>query len=140
MTRTVSKTCPIRTGAVVFRSRNCFESSVPRMIKTWRGDSTLIRPVCATGVLNLSPCSGVGKPKKDALLWSYHFFLKSIVLYCIVLYCIALHCIALHCIALHCIALHCIALHCIVLHCIALNCIVLYWRQRSCLCFTYLIK
>ena len=64
------------------------------------GDSTLIRRVCATGVLNLSPCSGVGKPKKDTLHWSYHFFLKSIVLYCI----------------------------------------VLYWRQRSCLCFTYLIK
>ena len=46
-----------------------------------RGDSTLIRRVCATGVLNLSPCSGVGKPKKDTLLWSYHSFL----LYCIVL-------------------------------------------------------
>ena len=52
------------------------------------GNSTLIRRVCATGVLNLSPCSGVGKPKKDTLLWSYHSFLKSIVLYCIVLYCI----------------------------------------------------
>ena len=46
------------------------------------GDSTLIRRVCAIGVLNLSPCSGVGKPKKDTLFWSYH----SIVLYCIVLY------------------------------------------------------
>ena len=45
------------------------------------GDSTLIRLVCATGVLNLSPCFGVGKPKKDTLFWSYH----SIVLYCIVL-------------------------------------------------------
>ena len=50
------------------------------------GDSTLIRRVCATGVLNLSPCSGVGKPKKDTLLWSYRSFLKSIVLYCIVSY------------------------------------------------------
>ena len=36
LTRTVSKTCPIRnvhfqrrSGAVLFRSRNCFESSVP---------------------------------------------------------------------------------------------------------------
>ena len=28
------------------------------------GNSTLIRWVCATGVLNLSPCSGVGKPKR----------------------------------------------------------------------------
>ena len=37
-----------------------------------RGDSALIRRVCATGVLNLSPCSGVGKPKKDILFWSYH--------------------------------------------------------------------
>ena len=51
-----------------------------------RGGSTFIRQVCATGVLNLSPCSGVGKPKKDTLLWSYHSFL--IVLYCIVLYCV----------------------------------------------------
>ena len=49
------------------------------------GDSTLIRQVCATGILNLSPCSGVGKPEKDTLLWSYRSFLKSIVLYCIVL-------------------------------------------------------
>ena len=54
------------------------------------GDSTLIRRVCATIVLNLSPCSGVGKPKKDTLLWSYGSFLKSIVLYCIALYCIVL--------------------------------------------------
>ena len=48
---------------------------------------------------------GVGKPKKDTLLWSYCSFLKSIVfvLYCIVLYCIALHCIVLYCIALYCI-------------------------------------
>ena len=46
------------------------------------GNSTLIRRVCATGVLNLSPCSGVGKLKKDTLLWSYHSF------YCILLYCI----------------------------------------------------
>ena len=44
-------------------------------------DSTLIRRVCATGVLNLSPRSGVGKPKKDTLFWSYHSFLKSVVLY-----------------------------------------------------------
>ena len=48
------------------------------------GDSTLIRRVSATDVWNLSPCSGVGKPKKDTLLWSYHFLL----IYCIVLYCI----------------------------------------------------
>ena len=78
------------------------------------GGSTLIRQVCTTGILNLSHCSGVGKPKKDTLLWSYCSFLKSVVLYCIVLYCIV-HCIALHCIALHCIALHCIVLYCIVL-------------------------
>ena len=50
------------------------------------GNSVLIRRVCATGVLNLSPCSGVWKPKKDTLLWSYHSFL----IYCIVLYCIVL--------------------------------------------------
>ena len=57
-------------------------------------NSTLISLVCATGVLNLSPYSGVGKPKKDALLWSYRSFL---VLYCIVLYCIVLYCIVLYC-------------------------------------------
>ena len=56
------------------------------------GDSTLIRRVCATGVLNLSPCSGVGKPRKDTLLWSYRSLLYF-VLYCIVLYCIVLYCI-----------------------------------------------
>ena len=43
------------------------------------GDSALIRRVCATGVLNFSPCSGVGKLKKDGLL------------YCIVLYCILIN-------------------------------------------------
>ena len=85
------------------------------------GDSTLIRRVCATGVLNLSPCSGVGKPKKDTLLWSYRSFLKSIVLYCIVLYCIVLYCIVLYCIVLYCIVLYCIVLYCIVLYCIALE-------------------
>ena len=68
------------------------------------GNSTLIRQVCATGVLNLSPRSGVGKPKKDTLFWSYH----SIVLYCIVLYCIVLYCIVLYCIVLYCIVLYCI--------------------------------
>ena len=68
------------------------------------GDSTLIRRVYATGVLNLSPCSGVGKPKKDTLLWSYHFLL----IYCIVLYCIVLYCIVLYCIVLYCIVLYCI--------------------------------
>ena len=52
------------------------------------GGSTLIRRVCATGVLNLSPCSGVGKPRKNTLFWSYHSFFQSIVLYCVVLYCI----------------------------------------------------
>ena len=56
-------------------------------------DSTLIRWVCATDVLNLLPCSGVGKPKKDTLLWSYHFLL----IYCIVLcYCIVLYYIVLY--------------------------------------------
>ena len=74
------------------------------------GNSTLIRPVCATGVLNLSRCSRVGKPKKDTLLWSYHFFLYCIVLYCIVLYCIVLYCIVLYCIVLYCIVLYCIVL------------------------------
>ena len=118
-----------------------------------------IRWVCATDVLNLSPCSGVGKPKKDTLFWSYHFFialycivlycialycivlycivLYCIVLYCIVSYCIVLYCIVLYCIVLYCIVLYCIVLYCIVLYCIVLYCIVLYWRQRSCLCFTY---
>ena len=64
------------------------------------GNSTLIRRVCATGVVNLSPCSGVGKPKKDTLLWSYRSFLKSIVLHCIVLYCNVLYCIVMYCIVL----------------------------------------
>ena len=65
-------------------------------------NSTLISLVCATGVLNLSPYSGVGKPKKDTLLWSYRSFL---VLYCIVLYCIVLYCIVLYCIVLYCTVL-----------------------------------
>ena len=104
------------------------------------GNSTLIRRVCATGVLNLSPCSGVGKLKKDTLFWSYHsIVLYCIVLYCIVLYCIVLcivlycivlcivlYCIVLYCIVLYCIVLYCIVLYCIALHCIALHCIVLY--------------
>ena len=64
------------------------------------GNSTLIRRVCATGVLNLSPCSGVEKPKKYTPFWSYRCFLKSIVLYCIVLYCIVLYCIVFYCIVL----------------------------------------
>ena len=72
----------------------------------WVRNSTLIRRVCATGILNLSPCSGVGKPKKDTLFWSYH----SAVLYCIVLYCIVLYCIVLYCIVLYCIVLYCIVL------------------------------
>ena len=102
------------------------------------GDSTLIRRVCATSVLNLSPCSGVGKPKKDTLLWSYRSFLKSIVLYCIVLYCIVLYCIVLYCIVLYCIVLYCIVLYCIVLYCIvlyciALHCIVLYCIALHCI-------
>ena len=89
------------------------------------GNSTLIRRVCATGVLNLSLCSGVGKPKKDILLWSYRSLLYCIVLYCIVLYCIVLYCIALYCIVSYCIVLYCIVLYCIVLYCIVLYCIVL---------------
>ena len=60
------------------------------------GNSTLIRRVCTTGILHLSPCSGVGKPKKDTLFWSYNSFFES-VLYCIVLYCIVLYCIVLYC-------------------------------------------
>ena len=52
------------------------------------GDATLIRRVCATGVLDLPPCYGVEKPRK--------YTLYCIVLYCIVLlYCIALYCIVL---------------------------------------------
>ena len=38
--------------------------------KTPGGDSTLVRRVCAIGVLNLSRCSGVGKPQNDTLLRS----------------------------------------------------------------------
>ena len=87
------------------------------------GNSTLIRWVCATGILNLSPCSGVGKLKKDTLLWSYCSFLKSIALHCIALYCIVLYCIVLYCIVLYCIVLYCIVLYCIVLYCIVLYCI-----------------
>ena len=81
------------------------------------GNSILIRRVCTTGVLNLSPCSGVGKPKKDTLFWSYH----SIVLYCIVLYGIVLYCIVLCCVVLCCVVLCC----CVVLYCIVLYCTVL---------------
>ena len=65
------------------------------------GNSTLIRWVCATSILNLSPCSGMGKPKKDTLLWSYTSSLN--LLYCIVLYFIVLYCIVLYCIVLYCI-------------------------------------
>ena len=59
-------------------------------------DSALIRRVCATGVLNLSPCSRVGKPKKDTLFWSYHSFLKSILFYSI-LFCSILFCCVVLC-------------------------------------------
>ena len=104
---------------------------------TPEGSSTLIRRVCATGVINLPICSGVEKPKKYTLFWSCHSFLK---LYCIVLYCIVLYCIVLYCIVLYCIVLYCIVLYCIVLYCIVLYCIVSYCRQRTYLCFTYLIK
>ena len=48
-----------------------------------RGNSTLIRRVCATSVLNLPPCSGVGNPQKNTLFWSYHSFLKCDVLCCV---------------------------------------------------------
>ena len=92
------------------------------------GDLTLVRRVCANGVLNLPPCSGVEKPKKYTLSWSYHSFLKTNVLCCIVLYCIVLYCIVLYCIVLYYIALHCIALHCI---CIVLYCIVLKTNYGS---------
>ena len=91
----------------------------------WGENSTLIRRVCATGFLNLPPCSGVEKLKKCTLFWSQEI-LKNYVLYCIALHCIVLRCVALHCIALHCIALRCVALRCVALHCIALHCIVLY--------------
>ena len=69
---------------------------------------------------------------------------SCIVLYCIVLYCIVfvlyLYCICIvFVLYLYCICIV-FVLYCIVLHCVALYCIVLYWRQRSCLCFTYLIK
>ena len=62
-----------------------------------------------------------GKLQKDTLLWSYHFFFKSIVLYCIVLYCIVLYCIVLYCIVLYCIVLYCIVLYRIILSCIVLE-------------------
>ena len=67
------------------------------------GDSTLIRRVCATGVLNLSPCSGVGKPKRIPCSGVTAPSLN--LLYCIVLYCIVLYCIVLYCIVLYCIVL-----------------------------------
>ena len=66
------------------------------------GNSTLIRWVCATGVLNHRvlewenpkriPCSGVTTSSLN-------------LLYCIVLYCIVLYCIVLYCIVLYCIVL-----------------------------------
>ena len=88
---------------------------------SWGGeDSTFIRRVCASEVVNLSPCSGVGKSKKDTLLWSYRSFL---VLHCIALYC--LYCIVLYCIVLYCIVLYCIVFYFIVLYCTVLYCTVL---------------
>ena len=91
------------------------------------GDSTLIRRVCATGGLNLLPCSGVGKPKR-----SYRSFFKSIVLYCIVLYCIVLYCIVLYCTVLYCTVLYCTVLYCTVLYCTVLYCTVLYCTVLYC--------
>ena len=98
-----------------------------------RGDSTLIRRVCATGVLNLSPSSGVGKPKKDTLLWSYHSFHKSIVLYCIVLCCVVLCCVVLCCVVFSCLVLSCLVLSCLVLSCLVLSCLVLYCIVLYCI-------
>ena len=46
--------------------------------------STLIRRVCATGVLNLPPFSGVEKPKKYTLFWNQEI-MQNYALYCIVL-------------------------------------------------------
>ena len=61
--------------------------------------STLIRRVCATGVLNLPHCSGVEKPKKVYPVLEPRTPIKYPVLkllYCIVLYCIVLYCIVLY--------------------------------------------
>ena len=115
------------------------------------GDFNLIRQICATGVLKLSPvlhCIALHCTALHCIVLYCFIVLYCIVLYCIVLYCIGdkdhiyqtdmchwrlkvITCIALHWTALHCIALHCIALYCIVLlYCfIVLYCIVLYWRQ-----------
>ena len=70
-----------------------------------RGDSTLIRRVCATGIINLPSCSGVEKPKNIPCSRA-----KKLckIMYCIVLYCIVLYCIVLYCIVLYCIVLYCI--------------------------------
>ena len=72
-------------------------------------DSTLIRWVCATSVLNLLPCSEVENQNVCLVLE-----LPCIVLYCIVLYCIVLYCIVLYCIVLYSIVLYCIVLYRIV--------------------------
>ena len=90
----------------------------------------------------------------------YRIVLYCTVLYCTVLYCTVLYCTVLYCTVLYCTVLYCTVLYCTLLYstllysivfyctvlyctelcCIVLYCIVLYWRQRPCLCFTYLIK
>ena len=77
------------------------------------GDSTLIRRVCATGVLNIPPCSGAKSVNHISCSGVTTPSLNQ--LYCIVLYCIVLYCIVLYCIVLYCIVLYCIVLYCIVL-------------------------
>ena len=77
--------------------------------------------ICATGVLNLPPCSGVENPKSIHCSGT-----RSIVLYCIVFIVLYLYCIVfVFVLYLYCIVLHCIVLYCIVLYCIVLYCIVL---------------
>ena len=78
-------------------------------------NSTLIRRVCATGILHLPSCSGVENPKcipcsgtKNVSHISCSRVTtpsskQTYVLYCIVLYCIVLYCIVLYCIVLYCI-------------------------------------
>ena len=75
------------------------------------GDSTLVRRVCATGVLNLPPCSGVEKPKNYTLFWSK----QNHVLHCIVLYCILSYGIVSYAVIWYRIISYRIVSYCIVL-------------------------
>ena len=106
-----------------------------RLIPGGRGDSTLIRRACATGVSNLPPCPRAEKPRKYTLFRSQEIMYRTvsyrivsyrIVSYRIVSYRIVSYRIVSYRIVSYRIVLYCIVLYCIVLYCIALYRVVLY--------------